>query len=172
MTYRHLPQIKAKAAFSDCRRFRYLLTLKNLRRKTGKTVCVIMQNPSVADEDIADKSVQFLEKLIFEKELPEFREVSQCIIVNQFARIQTRDFKGKQEDIGKQNDFYLERAILDADIVLLAWGKRNPYTERQEVILNLLKTLEKKLILESKKHPSRGSYKDFIMPALFKNPSF
>ncbi|MEZ2416123.1 DUF1643 domain-containing protein [Muriicola sp. E247] len=164
MTYRHLPHIEVKGVFSDCRQFRYLLTLKNLHRKPGKTVCVIMQNPSVADEDIADKSVQFLEKLIFEKELPEFREVNQCIIVNQFARIQTRDFEGKKEDIGKQNDIYLERAIRDADIVLLAWGKRNPFSERQQMSHNMLKKFGKKEILMTRKHPSRGRYTDFIEP--------
>jgi len=29
--------------------------------------CVVMQNPSYADEDVADKSVQFMEKIVFKK---------------------------------------------------------------------------------------------------------
>ena len=123
-----------------------------------------MQNPSVAGEQIADKSVQFLEKLIFEKNLSEFREVSQCIIVNQFARVQTRDFKGKPQDIGKENDICIEKAVRASDIILIAWGKRNPFSERQQAIHKLLQKFGKKEILMTRKHPSRGRYIDFIMP--------
>lgn len=121
-----------------------------------------MQNPSVANEDIADKSVQFLEKLIFKKELPEFREVSQCFIVNQFARIQTRGFKGRTSDIGPENDHYIKSAIHKSDSILIAWGKTNSYTERQLGILEMIRASINKKVLMTKKHPSRGSYQDFI----------
>ncbi|MBT8283073.1 MAG: DUF1643 domain-containing protein, partial [Muriicola sp.] len=88
----------------------------------------------------------------------------QILIVNQFARIQTRDFKGRSVDIGKENDAYLNKAIHSSDIVLIAWGKRNQFPERQEAILELLRLSGEKVILSTKKHPSRGSYTDFIKP--------
>ena len=123
-----------------------------------------MQNPSVADEYKADKSVQFLEKLIFEKGLPEFSQVNRCIIINQFARVQTRNFKGEPSDIGKDNDQYIQKAIEASDIVLIAWGKTNPFEERQKIVLNLLGKYRGKELLITQKHPSRGSYQDFIIP--------
>ncbi|QBA63222.1 DUF1643 domain-containing protein [Muriicola soli] len=166
MVHKHLPSIKVKAVFSECLQFRYCLTLTDLRKNSQRTVCVIMQNPSIADEQVADKSVQFLEKLIFYKNLAEFKQVGRILIVNQFARIQTRDFKGRSADIGKDNHAYLKNAICSSDIVLIAWGKRNPFPERQEVILNLLRHVGEKVILSTKKHPSRGSYTDFIKPML------
>lgn len=122
-----------------------------------------MQNPSVAGNTIADKSVQFLEKLIFRMKYSQFEGVSQIIIVNQFARIQTRDFKGSPDDVGHKNDFHIRNAIQESDSVLIAWGKANPYVLRQETILNMVREYPEKNVLMTKKHPSRGTYKDFIM---------
>jgi hypothetical protein len=123
-----------------------------------------MQNPSVADEYIADKSVQFLEKLIFKKGLPQFRRVNRCIIVNQFARIQTRNFKGGGSDLGADNKTYIEKAVGESEIILIAWGKNNPFEERQNAILNLVRKCEGKTLLATRKHPSRGRYHDFVYP--------
>jgi hypothetical protein len=40
-----------------------------------------MQNPSYADEDVADKAVQFLEKVVFKKGLPEFDGLGSLIVL-------------------------------------------------------------------------------------------
>ena len=164
MVFHHLPHISARGEFSACARFRYRLTLTDTRKEYGKTICVIMQNPSIANDQIADKSVQFLEKLIFEKDLLEFMLVNRCIIVNQFARIQTHFFKGEPEDMGKDNDLAIEKALQESDLVLIAWGKNNPYAKRQKTILELLQRLEPKEVFMTKKHPSRGYYDDFLKP--------
>jgi hypothetical protein len=164
MTYSHLPNIAASVVFSGCGNFRYRLSLLDKTRTQGEKVCVIMQNPSVANTEVADKSVQFLEKLIFEKNIVAFRGVSDCVVVNQFARIQTRDFQGGNKDIGPQNDFYIEQAIRSSQIVLVAWGKTNPYIDRQKTILQMIERSKPRQILISSKHPSRGSYKNFIIP--------
>ncbi|WP_188369838.1 DUF1643 domain-containing protein [Muriicola marianensis] len=153
-----------KAVFSECRRFRYLLNLTDTTRHPSKTVCVVMQNPSIADEEVADKSVQFLEQLIFKKDLPEFKGVHSCSIVNQFGKVQTTNFRGGTGDIGVENDRHLEEAIEEADIVLIAWGKKNAYESRKEFIMELLRRSGKKTVLETRKHPSRGHYRDFIVP--------
>lgn len=167
MIYKHIPGVQAGAEFSNCKKFRYQLTLENTTRTKGDSLCVIMQNPSVANTKIADKSVQFLEKLIFEKENELFENIKTIAIVNQFAYIQTKDFKGASFKIGKANDSFIRRAIEGSDMVLIAWGKTNSYSERRNVIHAILKDYPKKRLLKTKIHPSRGTYKDFIEPYSF-----
>jgi hypothetical protein len=164
MIYRHIPGVKVKALFSDCKKFRYQLTIEDTSKRNGDSICVIMQNPSIANTEIADKSVQFLEKLIFEKEVELFRNVKTIIIVNQFARIQTKYFEGKAEDIGPDNDIYIRRAIDQSDIILIAWGKTNPFLKRQQDILRIISSFQCKKVLMTKRHPSRGTYQKFIVP--------
>ncbi len=160
--FKHLEGLKNKAVFSDCGKYRYLLDIRKSEQKSGKRVCAIMLNPSVADETRADKSVQFLEKLIFEKASQYFKGVVCLSIVNLFAFIQTRDFEGKPEQVGPENDHYLETAISAADIVLIAWGKSASYPERKAQVLNTIGRYPRKTLLVTKIHPSRGRYADFI----------
>ena len=164
MIYKHLPGVLVKAKFSNCKKFRYQLTIKNTTKTSGNSLCVIMQNPSVANAKFADKSVQFLEKLIFEKEVELFRNVKTITVVNQFAYVQTNGFVGSPNKIGKENDNFIRQAIQDSDIVIVAWGKTNAYPERQNKIKAILKQYPTKIILATKKHPSRGAYQNFIMP--------
>ena len=121
-----------------------------------------MQNPSVANNKIADRSVKFLEKLIFTKGYNEFRNVKKIIIVNQFAFIQTTDFKGLESDIGEKNDGHILEAIRESDTVLIAWGRGNSYSERKTAINNMLAEHSGKTLLETNKHPSRGTYTNFV----------
>ena len=129
----------------------------------GETVCAIMQNPSVANEEVADKSVQFLEKLIFEKSYPLFKHVSRLIIVNQFAFIQTNNFVDTNGSIGKNNDVYIKKAIKNSKIILVAWGKTNAHYQRREDIKKIISFFRDKKVYQTKKHPSRGCYEDFII---------
>ncbi len=164
MVYHHIEHITAEAQYSVCGQYRYRLTIQHGTKKDGKTVCVIMQNPSVAGNTVADKSVQFLEKLIFRMKYPQFEEVARVIIVNQFARIQTRDFKGSPDEASTKNDSHIRNAIQESDSILIAWGKSNPYMERQETILNMVREYPGRNVMITKKHPSRGSYENFIEP--------
>lgn len=161
-TFRHITDIKATAFFSSDKVFRYNLVIERITASNGQNLCVIMQNPSIADSTVADKSVHFLEKLVFvNKDFP-FENVSKMAIVNQFALVQTKNFNEGRKAVGAKNDKIIKEQILLADIVLIAWGKSNPYKERQLDILDVLKTLQKENIYITKKHPSRGSYKNFI----------
>lgn len=153
-----------KAQFSECKKFRYRLTIENTAKKSGNSLCVIMQNPSIANTEIADKSVQFLERLVFEKQVELFKYVNTITIVNQFAYIQTKGFVGSTFKIGKENDNFIRQAIRDSEIVTIAWGKTNSYLKRQEDILRIVYSFEGKKILMTKKHPSRGTYQDFMLP--------
>ena len=79
-----------------------------------------MMNPSYACVEHADKSVQFMERVVFLKGLPEFEGVGRLIVVNHFAKIQTHEFQGQAHEIGSGNDAAIEQAFKDSDIIILA----------------------------------------------------
>lgn len=166
MRFEHIENVKAEATFSTDCRFRYLLVITKIGiRKNVKTVCAIMENPSAANEEVADKSVQFLERLVFLTPYPQFKNVNKLIIVNQFAFIQTKGFTGTDDKIGSKNDMYIEKAIRKADIILVAWGKSNRYRQRKDIINRIISLSSAgKNIYQTKSHPSRGSFEDFILP--------
>ena len=144
-------------------RYRLEITLKDAS-PTGKTVCAVMQNPSYACEDVADKSVQFLEKVVFKQGLSEFNGVRRLIVVNQFAYIQTNDFEGSPHQIGELNDAAITAALHEYDIVVLAWGSSNRFAARKAFVHGLLDGMKHKTLLQTKMHPSRGRCVGFIQP--------
>ncbi|WP_255418479.1 DUF1643 domain-containing protein [Limnohabitans sp. 2KL-1] len=128
------------------------------------TACVVMQNPSYACEDIADKSVQFMEKNVFTRNLPAFMNVERLIVVYQFARVQTKSFVGVTSDIGEKNDAAIRRAIKQSDIVIIGWSTSNRFNERQAFVHATLARNRGKQIYRTSSHPSRGRYEGFILP--------
>ena len=167
MIYEHIDGVSVAAQFSwenDMRyRYRLEIVLKDAL-PNGKTACVVMQNPSYAGEDVADKSVQFMEKVVFKKGLPEFEGVCRLIVVNQFARIQTNGFQGLPHEIGALNDVAIKHALYESDIVILGWGSSNRFEERKAFVLGLLEEMKQKTLFKTRMHPSRGRYKEFIQP--------
>lgn len=167
MRYEHIDGVKASAQLSSEGESRYRnrleITLKDAVT-TGKTVCAVMQNPSYAGGDVADKSVQFLEKVVFKMGLPEFDGVRRLIVVNQFAYIQTNDFEGLPHQIGELNNAAITAALHESDIVVLAWGSSNRFAERKAFVHGLLGGMKHKILLQTRMHPSRGRYDGFIQP--------
>ena len=167
MIYKHIDGVEVLANFSLEGESRYRnrleITLKDVAH-AGKTVCAVMQNPSYAGADVADKSVQFLEKVVFTKSLPEFDSVRRLIVVNQFAYIQTNNFEGLPHQIGEHNDAAIRAALHECDIVVLAWGSSNRFEERKAFVLTHLAEMKHKTLLKTKMHPSRGRYDGFIQP--------
>lgn len=169
MTYKHIcgAIVSAEFAQEGGFRYRYRLEISSSDAATaGKTACVVMQNPSYACEEFADKSVQFMEKVVFEKGLPEFRGVRRLIVVNQFAKIQTNDFQGLPDEIGSLNDAAIRDALDESDIVILGWGSSNRFEERKAFVLGLLGKMKDKTVFKTRMHPSRGRYEGFIQPYL------
>jgi len=167
MGYKHINDVTVTAQFvsEGDLHYRYRLEIVlNDAPPTGKTVCVVMQNPSYAGEDVADKSVQFMEKVVFQKGLVEFSDVRRLIVVNQFAFIQTNAFQGLSHEIGSLNNAAIRDALLESDIVILGWGSSNRFEERKAYVLGLLNEMKQKVILKTSKHPSRGRYENFIQP--------
>ena len=167
MRYLHINGVDVKADFSteNGSLYRYRLEINKAGAPASSlTVCAIMQNPSYAGEEEADKSVQLLEKSIFELALPEFKNVGRLIIVNQFARVQTNDFVGESTEIGERNDAAISSAISESDIVLIAWGSSNRFMERKKFVLDQIKPQKSKKLYQTRMHPSRGRYEGFILP--------
>lgn len=163
MTHRHISDVSVKAFFAweNGVRLRYRLEIAR-PGSSGKTTCVVMQNPSYANEEVADKSVQFMEKVVFEKGFQEFAGVSRLIVVNQFARVQTNGFRGLPEEIGAENDLAIREALRESDIVVIGWGSSNRFEDRKAYVLGLLQDMPQKLVLKTRMHPSRGRYDGFI----------
>ena len=165
MSHDHIDGVEVKAHFSTESELHYRYRLEIILKAaacTGKTVCVVMQNPSFAGEDVADKSVQFMEKVVFKKGLAEFEGVYRLIVVNQFAHIQTNDFEGLPHEVGSLNDAAIKEAVQESDIVVLAWGSTNRFEERKSFVLGLLREAKQKTLLKTRMHPSRGQYDGFI----------
>lgn len=167
MRFLHIKNVIAKAWFATEGgiKYRYRLDIAKVGASMPpKTVCVLMQNPSYAGEEEADKSVQFLEKNVFEAGLTEFKDVERLIIVNQFARIQTTGFTGLPSDLGTKNNKAIEDAIEESEIIVIGWGTSNGFEARKEFVFSLLKRMHGKQLYKTKMHPSRGCYAGFILP--------
>ena len=164
-TFKHRPGLQIEAEFSDENppAFRYRLSATKIGAgHNPRSVCAIMQNPSYACVEFADKSVQVLERVVFEKQYPEFEGIERLIIVNQFAFIQTNAFAGRSNQVGKKNDISIENALNEAQIILIAWGKDNGFGERKQVIEKMIGEQKNKVLLQTSKHPSRVIYEGFI----------
>ena len=86
MRHEHIEGVKVKARFTEENGLRYRHWLEIILKEapaSGKTACVVMQNPSYANAERADKSVQCMEKVVLQKDLPEFKGVRRLIVVNQ-----------------------------------------------------------------------------------------
>lgn len=179
--YKHLDDIIATPFFDEDKTHRYGLIIekgqqsefskkifdfdspldkliKNIK-EVENTVCVIMLNPSYADEYIADKSTYRLEKCIFSKgkceNLPvDANDMARIIIVNKFSKICTTNFD-PTEDTGERelNLKYLERAVAFSSIVILAWGA-SVDQDIDEKIYSLIENNKSKNYYKSKYHPS------------------
>lgn len=170
MIYKHIPGTRIKAWFSKDRKYRYRLDVDLINAPaSGKTACVIMMNPSYANEEIADKSVQFMERIVLAKGMPQFKGVKKLIVVNQFAFIQTHKFTGQEHEVGEKNDAAIKKAFKESQIIILGWGCANPFKERIQFAHEVLKKLKRKKLYQTKKHPSRAGYEGFILPFSLKS---
>jgi len=89
MTIKHFDKVdlsRIQATFRSGRQHRAKLHIPFLERAGTRTLCVIGQNPSAADEQQADKTVRFLERYVFEK-LPQY---SQMLMLNLYSRVDAK----------------------------------------------------------------------------------
>lgn len=140
-----IPKV-AHAVLSDDRKYRYVLyrSLDGLawdaeERADGserKTVCFVLLNPSVADENVNDPTI---EKLIRYGVAWGFQRLA---VVNVYAIIETDSKKLAvkraldEEIVGDHNMAFLETELGNADKIVCGWGNEGAY--RNDVIHALL----------------------------------
>ncbi|NTI92246.1 DUF1643 domain-containing protein [Agrobacterium rhizogenes] len=108
--------IRRTAIFSDCGLFRYLL--EHDFGGGGPVISLTMVNPSLAGREKNDPTMAKVDGFCARL------GASKVIVSNKNALISedVRDLRKAVDPIGPENDFYIEQAIRDADIHIVAWG--------------------------------------------------
>lgn len=128
-----------KPEFFDSRAHRATLFLPFIGRTSGKTLCVVGQNPSAADEHVADKTIRYLEELIY-RNRPEY---SALLMLNLYSRVDTT--KSETTQLLHESCTRLFSLALDKnDDFLLVYGKlKNEgayrFPERAQIVADALK---------------------------------
>jgi len=139
-----------KALFSDDQKYRYTLSIPFYKeQERTKTVTVILKNPSSADAQRADKTVQNVEKVIYKA----FGDASKVEILNLFALRGTYPKEIMEaytlgvNIVGDNNDAAFEEVLHESDYIVVAWGGASPirsslYDARIGEVLNRMKRIE------------------------------
>lgn len=108
------------AVISDCETYRY-----RLERGAGRTLSVIMVNPSTAnaiqDDPTIRKVLGFAERLFCER----------VIVGNKFAFRATdvNELRAAKDPVGPDNDRHVEQILRDGDLHVAAWGSLSKLPE-------------------------------------------
>lgn len=127
------------AVLSDCRRYRYQLTRTVptlLTPDAYRRLCVIMLNPSTADEERNDPTINAL------LQFAEIWRYSEIKVVNLYALRATdpKDLFKERDRVGLDNDTFIRDTALMCGDVLLACGNDAEHS-RLLSVLRLLQTL-------------------------------
>jgi hypothetical protein len=152
-----------RAIFSDCRKYRYLLT-REFAEDEGR-VCFIMLNPSTANQTEDDATIRsctrFAGKLGF----------GSLWVVNLFAFRSTdpENLNFTFDPIGPDNNKHIMRAVRRSDLVVAAWGKEHVHIKRRAAaVKKLIFKSDRKIYCLGKtkdgspRHPLYLSYKGLI----------
>lgn len=83
--FEHVDLPNVRSVFFDDRSHRACLKIPFSGTRGSETLCVIGQNPSAADEREADKTIHYLEKLIYLKH----SQYRQLIVLNLYSQVDT-----------------------------------------------------------------------------------
>ena len=121
------------AAFSSCRRWRYLLWRRWDARKP--TANFLMLNPSTADEVKLDPTCSRA------RAFAERWGYGALIVTNVFAWRATDpgEMRGAADPVGEGNDRAIVRAAREARIVVCAWGNHGAHLGRASGVVALLR---------------------------------
>lgn len=121
MTIPHYDKVdisQIEAVFSSDSEHRSMLHLPFLDRPSGKVLCVVGQNPSLANADYADKTIRYIEMFVFER-MP---HIGKIVMLNLYSRIDTK--KDKTAAPNDPNcDLALRKAIAENNEFLFIFGE-------------------------------------------------
>jgi hypothetical protein len=121
MIVTHFEQVDlsgVEATFTPDGQHRSQLKIPLKRLNGGRTLCIVGQNPSKANASVADKTIRFLEKFVFER-MPEF---SQILMLNLYSRVDTR--KEYTDNLNHHDcELAFQEAVRNNTDFLLVFGK-------------------------------------------------
>jgi len=129
----------SNAEFSKDNKYRYWL--KRQWDGNKPSINFICLNPSVADEVKDDKMVT---KCIRQAEKLGFGSIE---MTNLFSFVDTKrtTFYDIDNPVGKLNDIYVLKSAKRCDKIIIAWGNEGVHMNRAEIVLKMLRKLDKKL---------------------------
>lgn len=125
----------SKAEFSDCRRYRYRLWRVWGESENPRRLCMVMLNPSTADEFKNDPTV---ERCCRRARMWGYERLD---VVNIFA-LRSTDPKGLyqcDDPVGSDNDAAILQAASGAQLTVAAWGNHGQLGGRGQAVLAMLR---------------------------------
>lgn len=123
------------AAFSPCRRYRYILWRRFNPKPNPSLCCFVMLNPSTADENENDPTVERCERRA------RAMGYDGLVVLNCYAIRGTNPkiLRQVQEPIGIENDLMIRMTAATAGIVICAWGQHAKYLGRGAAVEKILR---------------------------------
>jgi len=120
--------VNKNATFSDCRKYRYVLSRTWDSKK--KTILFIGLNPSTADEKIDDPTIR---RCI---NYAQNWGYGSLLMVNLFAYRATipTELKNVKNPIGNDNDLHIIELFKKADLAVAAWGNEGSHLNRDKEV--------------------------------------
>lgn len=122
------------AVFSPCKTYRYRLW--RTWDATKKTIVFLMLNPSIADENQNDPTVERCQRRAMSMGFGGLQ------VVNIFGLVST-DPQGLytcDDPVGPENNEAILEAVKDAGMVVCAWGTHGEHVNRAREVVELLKS--------------------------------
>ena len=129
------PWSYSEAEFSPCRRYRYRLWRVWGEPDTPRRLCMVMLNPSTADEFKNDPTV---ERCCRRARMWGYERID---VVNIFALRSTnpQGLYDCDDPIGPDNDNAILQAAVGADLTVAAWGNHGQLGGRGAAVMAMLK---------------------------------
>ena len=139
----HFSQVdlqNVRSCFFDDRSHRAYLKIPLLGDRGDKTLCIVGQNPSAADENEADKTIRYLEELVFSR----FKEYGQIVVLNLYSQVDTWKSLTSNPLHPKCSELFLEIADKESDFLMvygkLANGPHYRFLDRAKEVGSLLRS--------------------------------
>ena len=127
--------VQNECAFSECRRYRYLLVRRWEPCARDRACGWICLNPSVADETRTDPT------LIRIQHFSARWGFNTVYLANLFAFVSSDRvaLKRERDPVGPDNDVYIRYVAKNVNTIFLGWGTAGHYRGRDRVVIELLK---------------------------------
>jgi len=122
----------SEAVYSDCERYRYLLTRV---WAPGPRALFVMLNPSTATEVQNDPTVERCERRARALGFGAFRVTN----IFAFRATDPRVMRAEFDPVGPGNDATILESVFWADTVVCAWGNHGQHMNRGQVVREMLR---------------------------------